>query len=216
MRPLAALVLVVLVACSAAPVLAPRDCTPGQSVVCACPGGTGAQACGADGTLGACVCPDAGASDASAVDTPAPFDRVTPDVVDAAPTVDAGEPGDVVDVATDSGRWAEPDVVCGRDETRCAGGSALTPSYCADLRGDPLNCGGCGRRCQPVRPDTMMAVCFAASCQSECMTGLIDCDGDLANGCERRLSETDCRRCGNRCPPRLTCDLNGRCVPSDV
>lgn len=61
MRALVAL-LAVLVACSAAPAISPRDCTPGATSACACPGAVGVQTCGADGTLGACVCADAGVS----------------------------------------------------------------------------------------------------------------------------------------------------------
>lgn len=69
-----ALVLALALGCAADPALAPRDCTPGTSSPCACPGGAaGAQTCTAEGRVGACVCADAGeSSDAvEAVDAPA-------------------------------------------------------------------------------------------------------------------------------------------------
>lgn len=103
------LVAALLVACASDPV-APRDCTPGATNVCACPGGpAGVQTCTAAGTLGACACPDAGGlSDVVDAgppeDRPAPIDSATaPDVVDAGAgldVVDAGPARDVVDAGT--------------------------------------------------------------------------------------------------------------------
>lgn len=106
-----------LAACST-PAIAPRDCTPGQTTSCACPGGASAvQVCGTDGTLGSCLCPDAGATvdrpDAPAPeDRPAPMDRVElPDVVLER---DAGVE-DRPDVQPDHFDAGAPDVVVGGD-----------------------------------------------------------------------------------------------------
>ena len=95
--------LLALVACSVDPALATRDCTPGATSSCACPGATGVQTCGADGRLAACVCADAGQlADAPAVDAPpadagpAPEDRPPaedrPAAVDAADAAPADAP----------------------------------------------------------------------------------------------------------------------------
>lgn len=48
--------------CAVDPVTAPRDCTPGASVACACPGASGVQTYADEGVLSACECPDAPAS----------------------------------------------------------------------------------------------------------------------------------------------------------
>lgn len=218
-----ALAAALLVACSASPALAPRDCTPGASVVCACPGASGVQTCGADGTLGACVCADGGAGDAAdappAEDRPAvdaaamdaPPSRAdappVPDVAPDAPTpmLDAGSPRDA---------FVAPDVVCSIGEVICGGGSALSPGRCVDIRTDSANCGACGRAC-PAPWENSAPTCRPGGiCEFNCAPGWINCDGRIENGCERTLDATDCRTCGNNCPYPLTCALDGRCVPS--
>ncbi|MBI5517544.1 MAG: FG-GAP repeat protein [Deltaproteobacteria bacterium] len=69
--------------CSADPA-----CNPGASVACACTDGrTGAQVCGADGRLGACVC--TGPADAS-VPRDVPIDVATADGSDAPALTDGG------------------------------------------------------------------------------------------------------------------------------
>lgn len=81
----------VLLGCSADPVIAPRDCTPGTTTTCACPGASGVQTCTAAGTVGACVCPDGGGG----VDAVAVGDGGGAD----APSIgDGGAPGDAVAV----------------------------------------------------------------------------------------------------------------------
>lgn len=79
-------VAVAALGCATDPILAPRDCTPGTTSACVCPGASGVQACTAEGRVGACVCVDAG---------------VLPDAVtvpDAPPATDRPEPPDAVTV----------------------------------------------------------------------------------------------------------------------
>jgi hypothetical protein len=69
--------------------------------------------------------------------------------------------------------------------------------------GDVANCGGCGRRC-PAPPVGASAVCNAGVCGVStltCPTGLRDCNGVVADGCETSVlgDLTNCGTCGNRC-----------------
>lgn len=131
--------LLALVACSAGPTVAPRDCTPGAVSACACPGASGTQTCSAGGTLGACVCADAGAG------------------VDAASSTDAAMPRDA----------GPRDVPLRPADPRCA--DRLTArdwcgpddgGVCVDLRGGSNNCGSCGRVCQPPFTECFEGLCF--------------------------------------------------------
>lgn len=204
MRALVAL-LVALVACSAGPTIAPRDCTPGATSACACPGASGVQTCGADGRLGACLCADGGAPQdappAAADAPPAPDaapDAPTPvldaegpqdrpqgaDAVDASPGVDAGVdvPRDATDDATDAGRVIScpaPQVLCG---TRCA-----------DLRAELTNCGACGVACAPGQ------VCEMGVCGISCPAGRTLCGATCA---DINNDPLNCGGCGTVCPSR--------------
>jgi hypothetical protein len=62
-----------------------------------------------------------------------------------------------------------------------------------------LHCGACGNAC-PARPGAT-ATCAAGVCGFRCQSGLADCDGNPANGCEVDLdtSRDHCGRCLNRC-----------------
>lgn len=131
--------LLLCVACSAGPTVAPRNCTPGATSACACPGASGVQTCTADGTLGACVCADAGAR------------------VDATSSSDAG-------VRPDAGprdvplRPADPrcaDRLTARDWCGPDGSGA-----CVDRMTDPNNCGGCGARCTGAMSECFDGLCF--------------------------------------------------------
>lgn len=207
------LALVLLVACSASPALAPRDCTPGATVACACPGASGVQTCGADGTLGACVCADAGiAEDArpAAVDAPS-----VPDVgADAgSPALDAPGPQDrpqgpdaaetgsgMPDATQDTGVPCEPRNVCG---------SVCVEEYLTD----PQNCGACFIRCAP-RAVGAVPACSGGVCVLRCGEGLVACGVDR---CVSPLAPSfDCQQCGYSCPDGQRCDYDGRrgrCVP---
>lgn len=198
-----ALLILVLLGCAVDPTLAPRDCTPGQTAPCACPGATGVQTCEAPGELGACVCPDAGsAADVPATDAPAqPVDA--PPVPDAAPDAptDAADAGSPQDAPQDA---PAPDVVMS---------PADVPRTCpdVDLMRDVANCGACGNAC-PMFPNDMMR-CVEGSCVSfGCVVGFLGCDSNTANGCETEIlaNVRHCGACRRACAPSQTC-RNGVC-----
>lgn len=201
-----ALVALVLLGCSSASV-APRDCTPGQVVSCPCPGGTAAvQVCGTDGTLGACLCADAGGTDSSAGDAVPQEDQAP--AVDAVAVADAGGL-DVVDAlpgpdVADAGA-AAPDAVAVGDAGGCNDASRCG-ERCVDLSTDPQNCGACRNICPTGRAHTR-PVCFAAACTTSCEEGWRNCDRNDANGCEvNSLSDPqNCGTCGTACPLGETC-----------
>lgn len=184
MRQLPLALIALLAACAADPVIAPRDCTPGQTATCVCPGASGVQTCGSDGRLGACACPDAdvvgvdvAVTDVPAVDAVSPEDRTAP--MDAAAVVDAG-PADV-------------------------------PLVCdADLRTDPAHCGACGNAC-PARANAGVD-CVAGACGILCRAGFANCNTMSADGCEvdTNTSAAHCGRCGRACATGQVCEF-GRC-----
>lgn len=202
---IAALVLA-LAACSASPALSPRDCTPGATSACACPGASGVQTCGADGTLGACVCADAGGADA-----------VSPRL-DVAPLPDRGEPMDAVSAPPDV---VAPDVPddAGHLDTMDASESPpdvqwkVADAGCihTDVQSDPLNCGFCGNMC-PVRSNAI-ARCLVRSCSWVCAQNFQNCDANAANGCETdlRTSTRHCGACNRECQANQVC-RDSRCV----
>ena len=106
--------------------------------------------------------------------------------------------------------------LCAPGETRCGGAASPT---CADLLGDPQNCGACGNVCP--RPnlagtiDNGFPVCRRGVCDYECKPGKGDCDGDTTNGCETdlRVDPLHCGGCGVRCDTAAgqPC-LNGACL----
>ena len=210
MRYAAALAL--LVACSVDPVVAPRDCTPGQTSACVCPGAAGVQTCTAEGTLGACVCPDAGtdatSSDAPVVDVPV----ARPDVVTAADVVDVVPGVDVVDAgAPPSDVLSGGDAECRRpgepiirrctsdnDCNACAPGvSGFT--WCCGVTGYCEN----WRACDPdagFRP-------YQSGVQSTCENlgqSVVRCreDSDCARACAPRTSRVWCCSAGFECGTR--------------
>lgn len=197
-----ALALLLLVACSVDPAIAPRDCTPGQTAACACPGASGVQACDATVVLGACQCPDAGSlgdvADVAPARDVALEDR--PDVVTAPDVVDAGE------LVPDA---AAPDVVTAdlgpAEDARDAG---VCPGV--DLQGDPRNCGACGNVCT-VYPNEVPH-CLLGGCSATCTAPFAQCDTNVANGCETNLQadRMNCGRCRNACPGSQVC-RNGVC-----
>lgn len=104
-----------------------------------------------------------------------------PDPIDARPR---DEPGPTPEACA-------PLAVCGRT--------------CADLDGDPSNCGACGRTCRMPRA---MAACLDGACAvGVCEAGWYDADGDPDNGCE---SETPACLDGEPCAS--ACGTEGRTV----
>jgi len=135
----------VLLGCSADPVIAPRDCTPGTTTTCACPGASGVQTCTAAGTVGACVCPDGGGG----ADAVAVADVLRADVVDAGAVEDRAAPRD-----------ADPRCsafAAARDWCQVADGGA---GACVDLTSDPNNCGRCALRCAAPMVECFQGECF--------------------------------------------------------
>lgn len=118
----ALLLALTLTACSS-PSIAPRDCTPGQTAACDCPGGgTAVQLCGTDGRLGACMCPDAGELvDVVAPDAPE-VDVVVPDTSCGTGRVRCGAA--CVDTLADGTNCGTCGRVCGTS-SRCVSGTCL-------------------------------------------------------------------------------------------
>jgi hypothetical protein len=96
------------------------------------------------------------------------------------------------------------------DDGHC-GMAACNDGY-GDCDGDPSNgcetaldsitdCGECAHAC-PVPPNAV-AGCFKGSCGIQsCEGNLADCNGDVADGCERTLNTSDdCGGCGQGCSP---------------
>lgn len=180
------LVALLLAACSADPVIAPRDCTPGTTAACACLGASGVQTCTAAGTVGACECPDAGGGDVVAVpdapmlDAAVPEDRLAP--MDAGAVADVATAPDVVD--------AGPVMLCGDASVNVLNGDRQ-PS------GVFTHCGACGRTC------AVGERCSAGSCGPTCPNGpTAICDGrtvDLQIGSPDGGIRYHCGACGNHC-----------------
>ena len=200
---IAAVATLLSLGCAIAPALSPRDCTPGASSACACPGASGVQTCGDDGTLGACACADGGApvEDASPATQDAPL--APSDATDApSPPRDAGAPSEVIsddagtvrDVPPPPCRWQ----TCG--------------TACVRVSDGPLNCGGCGHVCAP-RFAGADVVCVHGSCVERCREGLVACGSGLC--VEYNLESFDCLRCGSSCPTGYYCQTRAtpsRCV----
>lgn len=192
MRVLALSIIVVLLGCAVDPAIAPRDCTPGQTAACACPGASGVQACDEGGVLGACVCPDAG----SAPDV-VPVDRSAPDVVRVVEDRPAPQP-DVVDAGSAPDVVQLPDVVVPDVPRTCPG---------VDLMRDVMNCGACGNVC-PTWPNATPSWCSLGTCVSgACVRGFLGCDSNPFNGCEVNINtdRRNCGRCRHECGPSQTC-----------
>lgn len=185
LRMLAFCALVFALGCAGDP-LPLRDCTPGATVACACVGGgAGAQLCSASGTLGACVCPDAGGV----------VDAAASDVVDALDAGDADAP---------DGGDASRDVIVPYDDG-CPIGRAdcdHNPANGCEADLSSLeNCGACGRGCGIVGAT---ARCVAARCAFvACRPDRGDCDGNPVNGCETDISAPrSCGTCATLCADR--------------
>ena len=82
----------------------------------------------------------------------------------------------------------------------CAAGSTCCDGLCQNLQTDPAHCGTCANRCSSSTGG--VATCTAGVCGGTCMTGLGNCDGNAANGCETdtRTSVAHCGACNNACP----------------
>lgn len=188
------LALVALTACSS-PTLAPRDCTPGQTAACDCPGGASSiQVCGTDGRLGACMCPDGGTRPDTAV----------PDGGSCrAPQTLCGL--ECVNTLSDALHCGGCNASCsGLEECRgamcvpraaaCAAPRLICGAACVDPQTDNVNCGGCGRACGTETR------CVAGSCVAGTDGGVLD----APTGCVDRDRDTF----GAGCAAGPDCDDN--------
>lgn len=120
-------------------------------------------------------------------------------------------------LATDPKNCGACGVVCGpaqecRDDgngPQCldtceAAGLTKCSSGCRDLLADRFNCGGCGISCPNPRAN-QTTQCRKGVCETECLSGFADCNGDANDGCEvdLRVHPANCGACGN------TCDFSG-------
>ena len=88
------------------------------------------------------------------------------------------------------------------------------------LDSDPLNCGVCGRECAPDgSPNVAGATCVLSQCFLECDGAWLDCNSDIADGCETDggFDPLNCGACGNVCGGAFGC-VSGVCetaAPTD-
>lgn len=201
MRPLLALLLA-LAACSADPV-PPASCLPGASVACTCTSGaSGAQVCGADRVLGACVCGDAGGVvDVQFADAGGAEDRPSAPPPDGCTS---STPGNCCGVAC----------AASNGTPACVGGACRVASCNAGF----LDCDGVaanGCECHPAHAagECASGLCIVAACEA----GWGNCDNDVRNGCEVdvRTSAAHCGACGAPCAAGRTCTA-GACDACDM
>lgn len=89
----------------------------------------------------------------------------------------------------------------------CGSGLIACGTYCANLAGDPYNCGACGSVCSPPGPYEDVA-CISGQCEYACVEGAVYCDG----ACTFLDSDPDnCGACGNVCPASAPGCTNGKC-----
>lgn len=181
--------------CSVSAEIAPRDCTPGTTAACACPGGSvGAQVCDEAGAVGTCSCPaeappvPADASDASTAVPPADVPAMG---AQEAGTVDAAVSADVVAPPTPT-----RDVVACDPRHLC--GATCVDSFATD----PANCGACGVRCSP-RADGGVPACSQGVCVHRCAPGLVACS--LTRCADPTLPGFDCQQCSWQCAAGFVC-----------
>ena len=101
---------------------------------------------------------------------------------------------------------------CPNDGLYCPRGA-----YCADSQNDDSNCGGCGVGCDPLGDgeppfdDTVYYGCKGGECgHLKCTFGNADCDKDIDNGCETRITTSqNCGACGHVCPAGQDCRFDG-------
>jgi hypothetical protein len=83
----------------------------------------------------------------------------------------------------------------------CAEGQTGCDGRCVDTTSDPANCGACGTKCASAG---VANACVSGQCTfGACKPGFADCDGDLANGCEKSVDAdmANCGGCGIECLP---------------
>ncbi|MBR4986715.1 MAG: choice-of-anchor L domain-containing protein [Proteobacteria bacterium] len=67
----------------------------------------------------------------------------------------------------------------------CTNKTGCEDGLCYDLQNDPNNCGACGAACPSH------VACIEGQCAA-CQTNYVDCNKDMADGCEKTTAECDC------------------------
>lgn len=113
-----------------------------------------------------------------------------------------------------------PECMCPPGKTLCT--QAFIFGSCFDLANDPSNCGGCGSSCPGYDPNKFIyPVCKNGSCETACLMGRADCNGNIEDGCEvdTDYDPRNCGECGHVCDAIVgqAC-IGGRCAvePCDV
>ncbi|MBX3199785.1 MAG: hypothetical protein KF894_16740 [Labilithrix sp.] len=101
----------------------------------------------------------------------------------------------------------------------CKANEVLCMSQCVNLDNDSNNCGECFNSCPsfppgfPAPPPQMAYGCENRTCNHlKCAADWLDCNGDLADGCEvnSRRDPMNCGGCGKQCAAGEAC-INGTC-----
>jgi hypothetical protein len=104
---------------------------------------------------------------------------------------------------------------CANDGLYCPRGAP----ECVNPQTDDHNCGGCGVACDPMGDgssppvnDTVSYGCLGGECgHLKCTLGNGNCDGDMSNGCETRITTSpNCGGCGIVCPAGQDCRFDIR------
>ncbi len=180
-----------------------NPCATVEGLSCACGASLGTWRCA--GVMPVCVCMTPDVQPADDRET-APDTRVVCDAGVYCPAT-----GGCVNTLISAAH-------CGACGNRCASGRVCVDGSCvtpvvdagaprdaaadvgcdADTLSDPRHCGGCGVTCSvPSGVTGVVPRCVSGTCRVACMTGVWDCNGNAADGCEaddtyRRLCST-CR-----------------------
>jgi hypothetical protein len=119
-------------------------------------------------------------------------------------------PQDSQSVMEDGGDDAS---ACPPGEVQCGGGDTGTLAFCAQVQTDLANCGTCAAAC-PV--ENNKPTCVGGMCTvGTCTTGFLDCDQEVADGCESnpQTDRNNCGGCGMPCASGELC-VSGVCALS--
>ena len=84
----------------------------------------------------------------------------------------------------------------------CGAGLTLCGSTCVNLQTSSDHCGACGSACPAGGPTGWNGTgsCVAGQCKFSCYGGFANCNGDVKDGCEVSLSDSNhCGTCGRVC-----------------
>ncbi len=100
----------------------------------------------------------------------------------------------------------------GGDAGSCTAGLTRCGGACVDTRTEPTSCGACGRTCVVTNAE---ASCVEGMCAlGTCIGGYLDCDGELANGCEATDSCVGGGACTTSCGTMGSLSCADRCAPT--